>query len=74
MAAVELIMTIDVFDEDRLIEAARKHMPGTEIADASDALIALLDPAGGGDAYAGNLNEAGIQIEDSRVEYLPCEP
>lgn len=74
MTAVEFIMAIDVFDEQLLIEAARKHLPGADITDTNDALIALLDPAGGGDAYTGNLNEAGIQIEGSRVEYLPSEP
>jgi hypothetical protein len=65
MTCERLIMDINVFDKEKLFAAARKHAPDTEIVSIGDALIVLLDPGGGGDAYAGNLNDAGIQIEQT---------
>jgi hypothetical protein len=65
MSRERLIMEIDVFDEQRLFAVARKHAPDMEIFSVGDALIVLLDPGCGGDAYAGSLNDAGIRIEQT---------
>jgi hypothetical protein len=62
-----VMMEVDIFDAGLLLATARRHAPEADISDEAGALIALLDPGGGGDAYAGNLNEAGIQIEQTTV-------
>lgn len=68
-----LAMDISVFDEEALMKAAKEHAAKTmcsvnEDFSIEDALITILDPGGGGDAYQGNLNEIGIQIDGSCVE------
>ena len=73
MKTYEFSMVVEVFDEELLLKAANEHLAGQgiedEITDADDAIRTLLDPGGGGDAYAGNLNEVGIQIADSSIEF-----
>lgn len=70
-ASYQFIMTITVFDEELLLQKANEFAQERGIDEkvefVSDALQWMLDPGGGGDAYAGNLNEIGIQIEDSVV-------
>lgn len=70
---------VRVFDEALLIKKANEHASrpgsfsaGEEITDVDSALVMLLDPAGGGDAYAGPVNEAGFEVIQTSVDSAPA--
>jgi hypothetical protein len=71
-----LEMEIEVFDEKKLLKVATEHMRDcTEdrtyvVEHVEDALTSLLDPGGGGAAYDGDLNEAGIQIVETTTQII----
>jgi hypothetical protein len=75
MSRYRMSMEILVFDEKLLMQKAQEQArricnTPIEIAHPQDALIMLLDPGAGGDAYLGPLSEAGIRIEQSMCERL----
>jgi len=49
---------------------ANRHGASVVVKDAAAAIVMLLHPAKGGDAYTGSLQEAGIEIVDSNCVCL----
>ena len=69
---------VKVCDEEALMRVARTHalsvkLPVEDVADPGSALRMLLDPGAGGQAYVGDLYEAGIAIEDCSSEFVAAD-
>lgn len=65
---------VAVLDEEKLLAAATAHVRQTSgdqeavIDDCENALTVMLDPGDGGAAYAGRLEDAGIQAIASHCD------